>query len=129
MHTPFLIFVSIVTLSSFSARASTPLSSYSFQDRPVIKKLIMTPTYIDLFENQNIEVIQSAPTSKVSLTGISLSSGTPYAHLSYGESHSFAKIGETLPDGSKLISIDVNRGNITTLKNNLFTTHTLLKYD
>lgn len=128
MHIVFLIFVSTATFTPF-AYASTPFSPDTFRERPVIKEVNMLPAYNDLFKSLRISATQSSPIGQVSLTGLSLSGGTPYAHLLFEESHLYAKIGETLPDGSELVSIDVNRGHITTRKNNLFTTHTLVKYD
>ena len=111
------------------ALAEVPVKRYDFRDRPIIREVEINPSYSDLFKSLYVELPQPTMSTSVSLTGISSSSGVPFAHLVYANSHLYAKVGQMLPDGSQLVSIDVARGNITTKKKESLTTHTLTKYE
>ena len=129
MHKSITTFVSIATFCPSMALAEVPVKRYDFRDRPIIREVEINPSYSDLFKSLYVELPQPTMSTSVSLTGISSSSGVPFAHLVYANSHLYAKVGQMLPDGSQLVSIDVARGNITTKKKESLTTHTLTKYE
>ena len=129
MHKTISIFVSIATFCPSVVLAGAPVERYDFRDRPTIKEVEISPSYSDLFKPLYVESPQPSLSTAVVLTGISSSSGVPFAHLEYQDSHLYAKIGQMLPDGSQLVSIDLSRGNITTKKKDSLITHTLTKYE
>ena len=127
MHKFIFAVVSVATFYASPAFADPPPSGFKFIDRPVVNKLDIKPLFTNLFRTASQSDPQSS-SSNLNFTGIS-SSGTTIVDFMIDDSHLHAKLGELLPDGSKLISIDLGGGNITTNKNNTFTTYTLAKYD
>ena len=129
MHKSISIYVAIATFYPSFVLAGVPTERYDFRDRPTIKEITINPAYSDLFKSLYVEPTQNVSANSINLTGITASSGVPFAHLEYEDLHIYARIGQMLPDGSQLVSIDVPRGNITTKKKDSFTTHTLTKYE
>ena len=128
MHKLIILSVAVATFPAFPALAAPP-DNFKFYDRPILKELNMNPAYTDLFKPLRSSSIQPNFIQPISFTGISQSGNVPLAHLVFGGLHSFAKLGDLLPDGSKLVSIDIQRGDITTTKNNNFSTYTLHEYE
>ena len=128
MHKFIFAVVSVATFYASPAFADPPPSGFKFIDRPVVNKLDIKPLFTNLFRTASQSDPQSS-SAGLNFTGISSSGTTTVAHFMIDDSHLHAKLGELLPDGSKLISIDLGGGNITTNKNNTFTTYTLAKYD
>ena len=126
MHNLILYLVSIVTFYILPAYADPPPPSFEFIPRPTVEKLDIKPVFANLFQSGFQS--QSEP-SVLNFTGISASGATTFAHFKTDDTHLYAMIGEILPDGSRLVSIDLTMGNITTNKNNIFTTYSLAKYD
>ena len=125
MHNFILYLVSIVTFYILPAYADPPPPSFEFF-LATVEKLDIKPVFANLFKSGFQS--QSEPFA-LNFTGISASGATTFAHFKTDDTHLYAMIGEILPDGSRLVSIDLTMGNITTNKNNIFTTYSLAKYD
>ena len=128
MHKPAAIAVALATVCAVPVSAEA-LDTFQFLERPVIEVLDMNPSFTNLFKPIDVGFSQSVSTVDLKFTGISSSSNTFIAHLEHMDSHSYAKIGDLLPDGSRLVHVDITLGTITTSKNNTFSTFALPKYD
>lgn len=127
MHKLIAFLVLVATVCAHAA-AEPPSHEFILNDRPVIQDLDIQPSYGNLFKTLHQQQIQPA-VSSLNFTGVSSSDNVAVAYFMLDNIHSHAKLGQILPDGSKLISIDIARGIITTNKNDNFRTYSLPKYD
>ena len=127
MHILFSFLVATATFCALPGFARPPSPSFEFQERPSLKQLLIEPEFSNLFSSTPNKAVPQA--SPFSFTGISSSGETLIAHYIHDKIHSYARVGQLLPDGSKLISIDIHRRNITTNRDQLYTTYTLKRYD
>ena len=123
-----IAFLVLVATVCSHASAEPPSPKFKLNERPVIEDLNIQPSYANLFKTLNQQQIQT-DISSLNFTGVSSSDDAFVAHFKLNDIHSHAKLGQILPDGSKLISIDIARGLITTNKNDIFRTYSLPKYD
>jgi len=128
MHKFIAFLVLLATLDCSSVSAGPPPHGFKLNERPVIADLDIQPYFTNLFKSLKPANSQ-AISSNLSFTGISSSNNVAVAYYLLNDTHSHAKLGQMLPDGSKLVSIDFTRGHITTNKDDTFTTYTLSKDD
>ena len=127
MHILFSFLVATATICALPGFARPPSLSFEFQERPSLKQLLIEPEFSNLFSpTPDKAVPQASP--------FSLREFLPQEKLQLPitfttKVHSYARVGQFLPDGSKLISIDIHRRNITTNRDQLCPTYTLKRYD
>ena len=123
-----IAFLVLVATVCSHASAEPPSPKFKLNERPVIADLDIQPSFTNLFKSLNPANSQVI-SSNLSFTGISSSNNVAAAYYLLNDTHLHAKLGQMLPDGSKLVSIDFARGHITTNKDDTFTTYTLSKDD
>lgn len=127
MHILFCFLVATATFYSFPAFARPPSPAFEFQERPPLKQVLIEPEFSNLFTPTTEQTV--SVTSPLSFTGISSSGGTSIAHYVHDKVHLYARVGQLLPDGSKLISIDIANRKITTNRDRIYTSYSLKRYD